>query len=123
MSVKTDNTLEIIETINSPLFANVREYLYEALIIAWDGCHKIYFGMDAEQADWFRENYPHTEEGTRGDMLYTVATWWNQSCCLRFVQAVYTNHEDPNAGYETVIGQGEGEEDYDYEDDWDDEDQ
>jgi hypothetical protein len=30
---------------------------------------------------------------------------------LRFIDAVSTNHENPNAGFETLIGQGDFDED------------
>lgn len=100
----------------------------DALLIAFDGCHKIYLAMDAGQADWFRENYAYnanvrsvrTFEGTPEEMLNLLITWWGESCGLKFISAVTTNHDDPNAGYTSLIGQGDWceDEDEDEEDDY-----
>ena len=32
--------------------------------------------------------------------------WYENSCGLRFISAVHTNHADPNAGFIDLIGQG-----------------
>ena len=37
--------------------------------------------------------------------------WFDQSCSLRFVQAVYTMTGDPNNGYDSLIAQFEFEDD------------
>jgi hypothetical protein len=37
--------------------------------------------------------------------------WYEDSCSLRFINAVSTNHADPNAGYNQIIPQGAEEED------------
>jgi hypothetical protein len=93
------------------LFEPVADALENALLIAWDGCHKMYLAMDEEQADWFRENYNGTSctdrtfTGTPKEMLNTLLTWWDESCGLKFINAVTTNHENPNAGYESLISQ------------------
>jgi hypothetical protein len=52
-------------------------------------------------------------------MLTKIRHWWEDSCSLRFIQSVATNHDDPNAGFRSVIPQGAS----DAEDDWDDEDE
>ena len=112
------------------LFDSVEDALEGALLIAWDGCHKIYLAMDEEQADWFRENYAYnanvrsvrTFEGTPEEMLTTLKGWWDESCGLKFITAVTTNHADPNAGYESLIGQGDWCEDEDEDEDDEDED-
>jgi hypothetical protein len=44
-------------------------------------------------------------------MLATLQEWYEDSCGLRFIEAVSTNHENPNAGFETLIGQGDFAED------------
>jgi hypothetical protein len=44
-------------------------------------------------------------------MLATLQEWYEDSCGLRFIDAVSTNHENPNAGFETLIGQGDFDED------------
>lgn len=110
------------------LFTPVAEAVEDALLIAFDGCHKIYLAMDEEQADWFRTNYngasshdstDHTFEGTPKEMLNLLKDWWDGSCGLKFISAVTTNHENPNAGYISLIGQGDWCEDEDEDEDWD----
>jgi len=94
------------DELNTQLFAPVVEAITEAHLVAYDGCHKIYLAMDEEQAEWFRENYaPDTFEGTAEEMLATVIGWYENSCFLRFVNAVATNHADPNAGFTSLIPQ------------------
>lgn len=100
------------------LFEKVEHEIYEAQGIAWDGCHKIYLAMDDEQADWFADNYEYYHHYIAMDareMLATVREWYESSCGLRFVNAVYTNEEDPNAGFVTLIGQF-ADDDYEEED-------
>lgn len=100
-----------------------------ATLVAWDGCHKCYVAMDEEQAAWFRENYNDAEldaepgsarimEGSGRDMLATLETWFEASCGLRFISAVRTDHDDPNAGFTHLIAQGEIE---DEEEEWEEE--
>lgn len=85
------------------------ERLYDAigsaLLVAWDGCHKIYLAMDDEQAEWFRDEYPHVVEFHMEEMLAAVERWWEKSCSLRFISAVSTNDADPNAGYVSIVDQ------------------
>jgi len=101
-------------------FDLVKERVGDAKAIAWDTCHKIYLLMDDEQVDVMR-GYEYdplitNKEQTPEEMLITLKDWYASSCGLRFIDAVSTNHENPNAGFETLIGQGddEGEE---YEED------
>jgi len=94
-------------------FELVEERVREAEAIAWDTCHKIYLLMDSEQVELMRE-YGYDPlitkyEATPEQMLNTVIEWYEDSCGLRFVDAVSTNHADPNAGFETLIGQELGE--------------
>lgn len=100
----------------------VREYLNDAILIAFDGCHKIYLAMDEVEADFFRNNYQPTDEFDNGGViegkapaeLYEELTeWWDASCSLRFVSAVWHNDEDPNAGFVRLIDQGAGWQDED----------
>ena len=100
------------------LFSEVEEALDGALLIAWDGCHKMYVALDHEQAQWFRDNYPHTHEASPSDMLSTLRSWWDNSCPLKFISAVETTL-DPNDGFTHLIGQDEWCEDTD-DDDMDD---
>ena len=52
-------------------------------------------------------------------MLNLLVTWWDESCGLKFINAVTTNHENPNAGYTSLIGQGDWCEDEDEDEDED----
>lgn len=89
----------------------VEEYLDDAVLIAFDGCHKIYLAMDEEEAQFFRSNYngegcdDRNFTGSPSEMLETVRSWWDDSCPLRFVQAVWHNEDDPNAGFVSLISQ------------------
>jgi len=94
-------------------FWKVEERVSEAKAIAWDTCHKIYVLMDDEQVETMR-GYEYDplitdREQTPEEMLITLKDWYASSCGLRFIQAVSTNHENPNAGFESLIGQGEDE--------------
>jgi hypothetical protein len=85
--------------------------LDETKAIAFDGCHKIYLLLDDEQVGLMREcEYDRIitkDEQPAEVMLGTLKGWFADSCGLRFVEAVQTNHDDPNAGFETLIGQGD----------------
>jgi hypothetical protein len=108
------NTLtEVFDTL-------VKERVSEAKAIAFDTCHKIYLLMDNEQVELMR-TYGYdplitSEEATPEEMLATLQEWYEDSCGLRFIDAVSTNHENPNAGFETLIGQGDFDEDEEDED-------
>jgi len=87
-------------------WASVEEAVKTARLIAWDTCHKIYLAMDEEQEAWFVENYsPDIFRGTPEEMLATLHSWYYQSCPLRFINAVETNDDDPNAGFTDLIPQ------------------
>ena len=101
-----------------PDFYDVSVYLPEAKAIAWDTCHKIYLLMDDQQVEAMRgygygdENDPDSlitkDQMTSQQMLDTVKKWYDESCFLRFVEAVETVEEgkDPNEGFTTLIEQG-----------------
>jgi hypothetical protein len=96
-------------------FGLVEDRLSDAKAIAWDTCHKIYLLMDNEQVELMR-GYGYDplitiEESDPYTMFETLKNWYDDSCGLRFIEAVVTNHEDPNAGFETLIGQFENQED------------
>jgi hypothetical protein len=81
----------------------------EAEAIAWDNCHKIYLLMDSEQVNLMR-GYGYdpiitNEEMNPDEMMALVQEWYENSCSLRFIQAVSTNHINPNAGFESLISQ------------------
>ena len=95
------------------LFDRVEDFLPEAKAIAWDTCHKIYVLMDDTQVALMRE-YEYDPIITKDDadsdeMLALVKKWYAESCGLRFVSAVSTNEDNPNDGFETLIGQFEDE--------------
>ena len=108
------NTLtEVFDTL-------VKEKVSEAKALAFDTCHKIYLLMDNEQVELMR-GYGYDplitkEDATPDVMLATLQEWYEDSCGLRFIEAVSTNHENPNAGFETLIGQGDFDEDEQDED-------
>jgi len=87
-------------------FEALKEYAKNAILAAWDGCHKIYLAMDEEKADFFRKNYDVVVEASS---IYNIAdsveSWFAHSCGLKFVNAVWHNDVDPNAGYVDVIAQ------------------
>lgn len=65
--------------------------------------------MDNEQLELMR-TYGYepivTAEDVGAEGLETLArNWYEQSCELRFIKAVTTNTEDPDAGFETIIAQ------------------
>ena len=82
--------------------------------IAFDTCHKIYVLMDEEQVTETRgygygdepDSFFTCEDKTPSEMLSILKEWFEKSCSLKFIQAVETNHEDPNAGYTSLIEQG-----------------
>ena len=82
--------------------------------IAWDTCHKIYILMDSEQVELMRE-YGYdplitTDQMSTDEMFGLVQEWYEDSCSLRFIDAVSTNHINPNAGFETLVSQFDEEE-------------
>lgn len=91
----------------------VREKLSHAKGIAWDTCHKIYVLMDDEQmklmAEYGYDPLIKAEESDLEELFVRIDDWWENSCALRFIEAVSTNEEDPNAGFETIISQFEKE--------------
>jgi hypothetical protein len=105
----------------SELFQKVRNSIPDALLIAWDGCHKIYLAMDEIKADWFKDNYQYVFTDTPELMLAKLGEWWPESCELRFISAVSHNEQNPNDGYVTLIAQFEDEEFFEDDgEDWDD---
>ena len=96
---------------------DVEAAMPNTLLVAFDGCHKMYAAMDTHEADWFRAEYPHVVEGSADVMLSTLRDWWEQSCSLRFIYGVTYNAVDPNAGFVSLIPQDWCD---DYEDDEDD---
>jgi len=93
----------------------VYDKMEDAKAIAFDTCHKIYVLMDDAQVAKMRE-YEYDplytkDEMSAGEMYETIKHWYAESCGLRFVEAVSTVEGDPNLGFETLIAQGESEDD------------
>ena len=92
-------------------FDLVRERVVDAKAIAWDTCHKIYLLMDDEQVALMRQygydSLITKDEMSSDEMLATLEKWFDDSCGLRFIDAVSTHPDDPNLGFETLIGQCE----------------
>jgi len=91
-------------------FDLVKERVVDAKAIAWDTCHKIYVLMDDEQVELMR-GYEYDplitkEQATPEEMFATLQEWYEDSCGLRFIQAVNTHPVDPNLGFESLIEQG-----------------
>jgi hypothetical protein len=104
-----------------PNFDSVASYITNAKAIAWDTCHKIYLLMDDEQVAKMRE-YEYdpliTDEQMSPQQMFTEVTkWYDESCFLKFVDAVSTNPDDQRPEFTSLIAQGEDSE-YD-DDDWD----
>jgi hypothetical protein len=78
--------------------------------IAFDTCHKIYVLMDdgqmAQMKEYGYDPLIAADTTTPDEMLATIMDWYEDSCGLRFVQAVYTNNDDPNEGFVSLIEQG-----------------
>ena len=86
----------------------VEKHLESALCVAFDDCHKIYLAMDEVEYLYFTLNKWTTVTGSPLEMLEQVQEWYDvESCGLRFVQSVATNLENPNAGYISLIRQGQ----------------
>jgi len=91
----------------------VEKAVPDALALAWDGCHKIYLAMDAEEVAKF-ESYGYREGGAQmwsggspEEAMGVLREWYADSCGLRFISAVRTDTENPNAGFTSLIAQGE----------------
>lgn len=85
-------------------FDKVLERVEFAMGIAFDTCHKIYVLMDDEQVRVMR-GYGYDPLYTIDDMtataMYdTVLEWYEQSCGLRFIEAVSSE-----TGFESLVEQ------------------
>ena len=81
----------------------VKRFAGQALLVAWDGCHKVYLAMDEVAARWFRREY---EDVADEDVADTALEWYDGSCMLRFVEAVWGS-PDGACRFEPVIEQCE----------------
>ena len=93
----------------------VEDGVRDAKGIAFDGCHKIYVLMDHNQMHQMK-SYGYGEDNndyliystqmSAEEMFATVKQWYEDSCALKFVQAVSTVEGDANEGFENLIEQG-----------------
>jgi hypothetical protein len=91
----------------------VKDRIGDAKGIAFDTCHKIYVLMDDEQMAQMKE-YDYdplisVADMSSNEMFDTVKKWYEESCPLRFIEAVKTVEGDANEGFETLIGQGDSD--------------
>ena len=102
-------------------WAEVEAYVGECRGIAWDTCHKIYILMDEEQIKQM-EDYEYDPLITSDDadparMMELLHQWYDDSCGLRFINAVETVEGNPNDGFTDLIPQfADEDEDEDDED-------
>lgn len=66
---------------------DVEDAVSRSLGMSFDGCHKIYLAMDENQVHVMDDN---GEKRHDPDYLL-LRDWWEQTCPLRFIQAVYTD--------------------------------
>lgn len=98
-------------TITDTVSSKVEAYIYDARLVAFDGCHKIYLALDETEAEWFRSSNGYTVvEATPDVMLDQVLEWFDESCFLRFISGVRHNADDPNAGFVPIVEQFETDE-------------
>ena len=87
-------------------FHAAEEFLKDSILVAFEGCHKIYLAMDETDAEFYRANYEFIVEGSYEEKYNAIVQWYEDSCPLRFITAVYTNEENPNDGFIQLVGQG-----------------
>jgi len=113
-------------------WSKVEEALPEVQALIFDGCHKIYLALDAEQVGQFQElgygdgtdDSRLVEVGEASDPVGVLREWFENSCGLRFIQSVRTVTSHPSAGFDQLISQSEiprYEGEFDEEEDTDDE--
>ena len=88
------------------------EAVKSAKAIGWDTCHKIYVLMDDEQVSkmieyGYGDDMIYAKDTDPQTLLNTLRDWYDNSCSLRFIQAVRTAAGDPNEGFTSLIEQGE----------------
>jgi hypothetical protein len=96
---------------------DVREYTNEAKGIAYDTCHKIYILMDDNQVALMRE-YEYdplitADQMDPAELATVVMKWFQDSCGLKFISAVYSDKSIGTDGFVDVVEQFEGNEDED----------
>ena len=86
----------------------LRDYLQDARGIAWDTCHKVYILMDDKQMTLMKQ-YEYdplisADTTTPDEMFDTVWRWYEDSCGLKFIQAVST-FPNGEGDFHEIIGQ------------------
>jgi hypothetical protein len=82
-------------------WAKVTTALVQAVLIAWDGCHKIYVINDLDSAEPFLQDYPYYKWPTDyADAIETIEEWFGESCGLRFISAV---HQPNTKGHTNTV--------------------
>lgn len=85
------------------------EMLYQTDSVSYDGCHKIYLNMDKQQTEkMISYGYDKTISDTPEAMKNVVAQWYDDSCSLRFIDAVFTD-EDNEDKFVIVVPQNFGD--------------
>ena len=85
------------------------ELIEQSSTVAFDGCHKIYLNMDSAQTDkMISYGYSNMIGGTTWEKEDAVWRWYEDSCSLRFIDAVFTNDDDTDK-FVTVVAQFFGE--------------
>lgn len=91
--------------------ANLEAFVYQAYSVSWDGCHKLYLNMDAYQHDKMINDLGYDLTIVSNNPRITlekVEEWYNDSCGLKFIDAVFSTDEDTDK-FVTVIAQSFGE--------------
>jgi len=84
---------------------SLSELISEADSVAFDGCHKIYLNMDPKQTmKMINYGYTNLVTDTPAAMEDAVWRWYEDSCSLRFIDAVFTNDDDTDK-FVVVVGQ------------------
>lgn len=90
---------------------NLTELLSQTDSVAYDGCHKIYLNMDPKQTmKMIDYGYTNLITDTPAAMENVVWQWYDDSCGLRLIDAVFTN-EDGTDKFISVVPQFFAEED------------
>jgi hypothetical protein len=101
-------------------WAAVQEYVKDAVLIAFDECHKIYLAMDEKEAYFFRTNYQpaivESIHSTPEAMFATLEEWYEGSCGLKFIEAVWHDDLNANDGFVSLISQCAGDDEDEDED-------
>lgn len=83
------------------------EMISQAHSVSWDSCHKIYLNMDERQTEkMFQYDYDKTFSGSEQEKRDYVFSWYEDSCSLRFIEAVFTEEDDTDR-FVTLVSQFE----------------